>query len=739
MCAFRLKSHLLRAISAIAAAAIFEAALAGSVLVETKAEYLAASKRLQPGDAIVLANGVWEDFEILLDAEGTADRPITLAAQDKGKVILSGRSNLRLAGEHLVVRGLVFRDGHTPTKEVIAFRRSKERLANNSRVTEVVVDRFSNPERFETDFWVMMYGKNNRFDHNHLEGKSNAGVTMAVRLDSAGSIDNRHRIDHNYFGPRPILGANGGETLRIGTSKHSLQNSNTVVERNFFDRCNGELEVVSNKSGGNVFRGNLFWESRGTLTLRHGNGNLIEGNVFIGNGVDHAGGVRVINKDQIVRNNYFSGLTGHRFGGALVIMNGVPDSPINRYHRVENALIENNSIIDSNHIEMAAGSDEERSAVPVNSVFRNNLIVNRAAKDSIAAHDDIGGIAFSNNVLSGVIEAPAEAGFRSEAVELKKTGNGLLFPGGEALRGIGAPAGLEVLNKDDTGVSWYPKPGRRKGFDSGGARTIEPGPDALAKAVAAAGPGDAIALLPGEYQVAKIIEVGRPITIKAAQENPKPLVRFERSALFELAEGGSLKLEGLAITGEDAPDAYGNAAIRTANRSLLGNYRLSVVNCSVANLNVNHSFDFFRAGRHTFAHRIEILGSSFSNITGHVLSLAREMDDLGIYNGEYVAIADSSFRNIDKSVANLYRGGTDESTFGPHFQLTGAVLEKVGRGSRNKTAASIRLLGVQRAQIRSNRFLDSEPIRITHTVGDPVSIIAQNKFASTAAPIVTDG
>ena len=46
----------------------------------------------------------------------------------------------------------------------------------------------------------MMYGKHNRFDHNHLVGKSTVGVTMAVRLDSEESQENYHRIDHNYFG-----------------------------------------------------------------------------------------------------------------------------------------------------------------------------------------------------------------------------------------------------------------------------------------------------------------------------------------------------------------------------------------------------------------------------------------------------------------------------------------------------------------------------------------------------------
>ncbi|NIP19384.1 MAG: alginate lyase, partial [Xanthomonadales bacterium] len=292
--------------------------------VHDQAEYRDAVKNAGPGDTIVLANGEWKDFEILFTGEGEAGKPITLTAEEKGKVFITGRSNLRLAGQHLVVSGLVFRDGHTPTSEVIAFKRDSEHLANHSRVTEVVIDAFNNPERTETDYWVMIYGKNNRFDHNYLAGKSNNGVTLAVRLNAPENQENRHRIDHNYFGHRPELGSNGGETMRIGTSHYSLTDSFTTVENNWFERCNGEVEIISSKSGGNVYRGNVFLESRGTLTLRHGNGNLIENNVFFGNGVDHTGGIRVINKRQTVRNNYMEGLKGYRFGAALTVMNGVP-------------------------------------------------------------------------------------------------------------------------------------------------------------------------------------------------------------------------------------------------------------------------------------------------------------------------------------------------------------------------------------------------------------------------------
>ena len=350
-------------------------ALATEYRVESQEEYRAVLTKLAPGDSIILKDGVWRDFEIIFEGNGQPGSPITLRAETPGEVFITGQSNLALAGEHLLVSGLIFRDGYTPSQSVISFRKDKTALANNSRVTQTVIHNFTNPERFEADYWVAIYGKHNRFDHNHLEGKRNRGVTLAVRLDSEASRENYHRIDHNYFGPRPTLGSNGGETLRIGTSHFSRSNSFTTVENNYFDRCDGEVEIISSKSGSNVLRGNVFFESKGTLTLRHGHDNLVEENIFLGNGVAHTGGIRVINRRQTIKNNYIEGVKGYRFGGALVVMNGVPNSPINRYDGVEDSVIKSNSLINSDHIQLAAGSDAERSAVPVRTSFDKNLIV----------------------------------------------------------------------------------------------------------------------------------------------------------------------------------------------------------------------------------------------------------------------------------------------------------------------------------------------------------------------------
>jgi poly(beta-D-mannuronate) lyase len=114
----------------------------------------------------------------------------------------------------------------------------------------------------------------------------------------------------------------------------------------------------------------------------------------------------------------------------------------------------------------------------------------------------------------------------------------------------------------------------------------------------------------------------------------------------------------------------------------------------------------------------------------------KESDDLGIYNGEYVSIVDTKFVDIEGTVADIYRGGTDESTFGPHFELRGSTLESVGHGKRNKSAASIALHGVQATSIHDNVFVDSKPIRIAETVGEPVSTLSNNRFDGTEAPVI---
>lgn len=70
--------------------------------------------------------------------------------------------------------------------------------------------------------------------------------------------------------------------------------------------------------------------------------------------------------------------------------------------------------------------------------------------------------------------------------------------------------------------------------------------------------------------------------------------------------------------------------------------------------------------------------------------------------------------------------------------LRSSSLESVGNGSRNKSAASVRLHGVQDTDIVDNEIVDSQPVRVTHIVGGPVTVLSRNRFNGTPEPLLNE-
>jgi len=695
-------------------------ALAGSVqayaaerLVRTPEAFTAAVRASAPGDSVVLVDGVWRDFEMVFTGEGTAAQPITLRAQTPGKVVVSGKSNLRIAGRHLVVSGLTFKDGYSPSSEVISFRQDGKALAFDSRVTETVIDGFNKLDRAAEDYWVGLYGQNNRFDHNHLQGKLNNGVTLAVVLSSVESQRNHHRIDHNYFGPRPPLGSNGGETIRVGTSPFSRTQSLTVVEDNYFEGCSGEVEIVSNKSGGNIYRRNVFVRSQGSLVLRHGDGNLVEDNVFLGGGMPHTGGVRVINAGQTVRNNYFQGLRGDGFTGALVLMNGVPNSPLNRYNQVLDARIEKNVFVDVKQVLFGAGADQERTLPPARSTLSGNVFLGAGGEAIFKATASIDGLTFTGNLVDGVAPPADASGFEAKAIGRETLPDGRVYPGAAARKALGLQEPIKLLAREETGVAWYPKGDQTVALDSGRVLKIRPGQDQLSAAAGKAKAGDIIELATGAYAEGQVIEVSRPLTFRAGK-GAEPVVTFDRATLFNLVGRSALKLQGLRLSGANAPSAVGNAVIRVSPSAPLSNYAVELIDTEVSHLQGSKAFAVLKGERSTFADHVTIRGSRFSDISGTVLDLAGETGGSGLYGAETVDITGSQFTRLGGPVLAILRGGTDESTFGPRVRVKGSVFRDVEPGQ-----PSMRLDGVQVVTLDDNLFERAAPARVTLHVGKP--------------------
>jgi len=330
--------------------------LATEYRVSSAEEIARLSETLQPGDALLLADGIWNNQAIVFRGKGTERKPIILRAETAGTTVLAGESSLTIAGEYLTVSGLWLKEGRTAQNGVAITGRY-------CRLTESAV----------TDgtykFFVHMSGSDNRLDHCYLAGKTSESPTLQVEAEGE---PNHHRIDHNHFGPRPPLGRNGGETIRVGYSGQSMNRSGTVVEENLFTRCDGENEIISSKSCENVYRANTFRDCAGMFTLRHGNRCRVEGNFFFGGGKGGSGGIRVIGEEHVVINNYVENVDK----GGFWITSGIPDSPLNGYFRARRCLIAFNTVVASRGpaLDLSAGfGTSRRSLLPEEITIANNL------------------------------------------------------------------------------------------------------------------------------------------------------------------------------------------------------------------------------------------------------------------------------------------------------------------------------------------------------------------------------
>ncbi|MEM1380198.1 MAG: polysaccharide lyase 6 family protein [Pseudomonadota bacterium] len=702
-------------------------ASAEEFLVSDQSEYQQTLAKVEPGDVIVLKNGTWTDFPIVFSAAGTPERPITLRAETPGAVHITGQSNLKISGEHLVISGLTFRDGNSPDGEVISFRTSETEYASHVHFTENVIDRFNKRDRADQDHWVVLYGSENRFSRNALIGKTNKGMTLVVRLDNDASTENGHIIEKNYFGPRDPLGGNGGETIRIGTSFTSRVRSGTIVRENFFDRCSGEVEIISLKSEGNLVTQNTFFESRGSVVFRHGGHNVVSRNVFLGNGVRDTGGIRIINDNQTVTDNYLEGLTGLKFTGALVIMNGVPNSPQNRYHQVENANISNNTFVDVAHLGIGVGTDEERSAVPINSALSNNILISRR-QDALGIFDDITGLAFSGNISDTDYFLPIGAK-TTPSLQLVRNAAGLLYPNQQGpISKKGAPTDLRVTSRDDVGPKFYEKPVVELTESNGEIRNVGASEQSVRKALEAASPGDTLVLPPRTFAVSEPFFIDKPITIRGRSRFGKRTTIIGLNGLFRIRSGADLTVKNVRLEQRSERAALFHAI----GKSYTGSFQLKLDRVKAfGSRDLQSAAALLSADPETFASSIEISDLELSRWPGDVINLdARGRE--GWYLSDHLSIIDSVFTDISGSLVIFGRDGRDESTFGPRFTLTKSTLTNVA-----SDGAAIVLSGIDGVDFTGNSIATSGSIDIKRRVlGYPFAINGNKSDGSASLSLI---
>lgn len=335
----------------------------------TTEEFQSAISKLKAGDTWNVPEGVHRDVVMKVSVSGTPGKPIRIRAASPGKTIFSGGSTAVLEGNYLIFEGFVFKDGGIPTSDghILTVKGS------DCRISDCAFLHYNNKGKQ----WIRIFGINNVYSRNWTEGKTTMDPVLQIEVDKDHPNDNV--IEGNYFGPRPELGENGGETMRIGYSSQSYFVSRTSVVSNVFEACDGEVEIISVKSCGNAIRDNSFLNCGGAITLRHGTGTLVEGNIILAQGKKDSGGIRVIGANHVIRNNLIYQSLG-KMGGAIALTCAQPDFKPSGYWNVSNVLIENNVIADTTgpaiqFSSMLNGKGGTQTILPRDLRFKNNLLV----------------------------------------------------------------------------------------------------------------------------------------------------------------------------------------------------------------------------------------------------------------------------------------------------------------------------------------------------------------------------
>ena len=593
-------------------------------------------------------------------------------------------------------------------------------------------------KRDRTDRWVEFHGRYNTLDHCYIAGKSNRGPTVRVDIEGNRSIRNYHHITNNHFGPRPPKGGPSGETIQLGNSFTSMSPSNTLVANNLFERCDGEVEVISSKTNFNEFRNNVFYKSEGSLVMRHGNYCIIDGNYFIGDeDSDQMGGIRVINTGHWIVNNYFYNLKGSSFRSPLAVMNGIPKSPLNRYNQVTDVVVAFNTWVNSSSPwQFGVGTNvnqkdvlpasEIRSARAIRTLIANNIIYNeKGDPNPIVAHDSIDGVKFENNVInnqgvafkenSGLITDSfkinavsdfvyvPDADFKHSKVypgfEFDKISKDIFGNSRSETNRVGAIAvskdvDPKILDKSKYGTDFYSNEFAKieaKIFE------VKKGKGGIEKALAGAKDGDVIVLEKGKYVIPESLVINKGITIKAKDAESKPVLQFkgaEDAALFEMHPKGDLVLQGVQLVGSGTQMAF--ASLKDNMSSLYNIYTNEV--------EVEEFKYILKAYKESFSDEIIFENSQFKNCANGI-ELAEETNDKGDYNVENLIVKGCEFTDIKGSPIDYYRGGYDESTIGGHLSLSNSTFSTCGDNA--KAEILINTYGIVNVDISGNTFKDN--------------------------------
>jgi hypothetical protein len=331
------------------------------------------------GQKIVLANGTYSGSFTVQGKNGTSSSGISIEAANTGGATFAGGSTFTVKdSSYVTLRGLAF-PFELSSGNLTQFRGT----AHHCRITRCLFGPSSigSPGANKSPFVYMGDNCDHiRIDHCELRNKANPGNAILGDGNFSTFQVVRHiRIDHNYIHDiRPEVD-NEKEPIRLGVSTMSKTSSYSVIERNVFEACICEPEIVSAKAGHIRISGNVFKKSIGGPVYRHGVSGVMSDNY-------------VVDKDTIVLPpSQTLGVGG---------VSTPPNAILTTANSSSSLTISTSGTASSPRVYDGQGFTVGRINVEANYVVVQNFRIN--ANSQYGAYLDGNNITFQNNDIKGV-------------------------------------------------------------------------------------------------------------------------------------------------------------------------------------------------------------------------------------------------------------------------------------------------------------------------------------------------